>query len=143
MIKNARQYRITVAQIKKFRQAIAELKKAPASGTHPMLVKAQREALESQLADLSAEAAEYESLSSGNQRKLQLASLEELPRAIIRARIARGLTQKQLAREVGLKEQQIQRYEASEYAKASFERIKQITDALKIRIREEVILGEP
>ena len=37
--------------------------------------------------------------------------------ALISARIARGMTQRQLASLVGLKEQQIQRYEARDYAK--------------------------
>jgi HTH-type transcriptional regulator/antitoxin HigA len=45
---------------------------------------------------------------------------------LIQARIARGLTQKELTQKMGLKEQQIQRYEASSYAKASLARINQI-----------------
>jgi len=41
---------------------------------------------------------------------LELESLAELPEALIRARIAVGLTQKGLAGRLGLKEQQVQRY---------------------------------
>ena len=46
--------------------------------------------------------------------------MADVPRLLIRARIARGLSQKSLAGRLVLKEQQIQRYEASEYASAKF-----------------------
>ena len=59
---------------------------------------------------------------------------------MIQARIARGLTQKELAQKLGLKEQQIQRYEASSYAKASLARINQIIDVLDIKIGSKVDL---
>ena len=41
-----------------------------------------------------------------------------------------GLSQKELADRIGLKEQQIQRYEATEYASASLTRIQEIIGAL-------------
>ena len=47
---------------------------------------------------------------------------------LIRARIAQGLSQKSLAGRLGLKEQQIQRYEASEYASASLARIRSVAE---------------
>lgn len=142
MIKNERQHRITRAQIQKLRRAVRDLKRTPSEGAHPVLVKAQREALESQLADLMAETHEYERLRHGKRRILHLKSLDELPRALISARIAKGLTQRELAAQMGWKEQQIQRYEASNYATASFERIKRVIDVLKIRIREQVLLEQ-
>ena len=49
-----------------------------------------------------------------------------MARLLIRAGIARGLSQKSLASRLGLKEQQIQRYEASEYASASLARIRSV-----------------
>src|SRR5437868_1854419 len=124
MIKNERQYKITRVQIQKFRDALDRLRCNRPKDTHPILLKAQRDALRSQLNDLLAEVAEYEGLQKGNQSVLRLDSLNELPNALIRARIAKGLSQKQLAEKLGLKEQQIQRYEASDYATASFARIK-------------------
>ena len=48
----------------------------------------------------------------------------------LRAQIARGLNQKTLAGRLGLKEQQIQRYEASEYASASLARIRSVAEVL-------------
>ncbi|MGA2863166.1 MAG: helix-turn-helix transcriptional regulator [Verrucomicrobiota bacterium] len=140
MIKNERQYRISKAQVAKFRGALEALTRTPPRDFHPVLLKAQREALESQLGDLLAEVGEYEALQAGRQRVLQLRSLDEIPEALIRARIAKGLSQKELAEKIGLKEQQIQRYEATDYATATFGRIQQVIRALDLRIRKAVRL---
>jgi ribosome-binding protein aMBF1 (putative translation factor) len=140
MIKNERQYRISRAQVAKFRGALESLKQTPRGDLHPVLLKAQREAVESQLGDLLAEVGECQALQAGRQRPLQLRSLEEIPGALIRARIAKGLSQKQLAEKIGLKEQQIQRYEATDYATASFGRMQQVIRALNLRIRKAALL---
>jgi len=55
--------------------------------------------------------------------------------ALIRARIARGLTQRELAERVGLAEQAIQRYEAGDYAGVSFARVVEIADALDVTVQ--------
>ena len=60
-----------------------------------------------------------------------LGTVAELPANLIKARIARGLSQKDLADRIGLKEQQIQRYEATDYASASLARIKEVVSALR------------
>ncbi len=54
--------------------------------------------------------------------------------SVVRARHA----QRQLAERLGLKEQQIQRYEATNYASASMERVSQVIEALGIEVREQV-----
>ena len=63
MIKNERQYRFTKAQANRFSQTLQSL--GEADGVHPLIVKAQREALSSQIADLEGELREYESLTAG------------------------------------------------------------------------------
>ncbi|MGH2544765.1 MAG: hypothetical protein ACRDIB_18390, partial [Ardenticatenaceae bacterium] len=90
MIKNDRQYRITRAQAVKFEEALQQLEAAPADQDelHPLLRTAQREALESQLADLVAQLEEYEALQAGSQVVLEVESLAALPRALIQGRIA-------------------------------------------------------
>jgi ribosome-binding protein aMBF1 (putative translation factor) len=132
MIKNARQYRIAKREATRFEKAIDELERDPNSrkGVHPRLVKAQKEALSSQLASLRAEIDEYESLHGRKRKKLNPKDLEDLPRTLIQARIAAGLTQKELAERLGIKEQQIQRYETTDYASASLARMIEIARAL-------------
>ncbi|GAP96592.1 helix-turn-helix domain-containing protein [Leptolyngbya sp. NIES-2104] len=142
MIKNERQYRITKAQIEKFSDALAQLSASSQQDqfVHPLLRKAEKEAMESQLAELRAQLEEYEALKEGQQAVLELDSLEALPRALIKARIAAGLTQKDLAERLGLKEQQIQRYEETEYTSASFARLVEVSRAIGIQMREEILL---
>jgi len=67
------------------------------SNTHPILVKAQKEAMECQLSELEDPVREYEKLRSGKYRVLKESSFEDFPIELIRARIPLGLTQKQLA----------------------------------------------
>ncbi len=61
---------------------------------------------------------------------------------MIRARIASGLSQRGLADRLGLKEQQIQRYEASDYASASFARIKRVVSALGMELDGALLAAE-
>ncbi|MDE2741856.1 MAG: hypothetical protein OXI58_09725 [Gemmatimonadota bacterium] len=65
MIKNERQYRLTKAQANRFSQTLQSL--GEADGVNPLIVKAQRESLSSQIADLEDELREYESLTTGRQ----------------------------------------------------------------------------
>jgi DNA-binding XRE family transcriptional regulator len=100
----------------------------------------QIDALRSTLTDLEAELAEYDALHDAT--LIEAAGIDQLPVALIRARIASGLTQRQLAERVGLAEQAIQRYEASNYAGASFDRLVQIADALNLTIHYDVRFTE-
>ena len=143
MIANKFQYNLTRSQASRFAQALALLDGiAIDSGKslHPLLQQAERSALRSQLETLNTELAEYEAFRSGQQRSFSLNSFEELPQALICARIVSGLTQKQLAERLGLKEQQIQRYEASGYAAASLQRVTAVIKALGLQVREEIAL---
>src|SRR5881396_2078026 len=142
MIKNERQYRITKAQAQKLRRALTLLARSLGKGNvHPVLRKAQADALRSQLADLRGEIRQYESLRSGKKKTLELDSLDDLPRALIEARIAAGLSQKDLADRLGLKEQQIQRYESTNYGSASLARVQQIAHVLGLRVQADAFVA--
>ena len=139
MITNERQYRITKAEAKRFEEALGQPEKETAK-VHPRIQQAMREGLESQLRELREEMAEYEALRSGKASVWELDSLKDLPDALIRARIAAGLTQKELAARLGLKEQQIQRYEATRYAGVSLDRIHEVASSLGLRITGRVLI---
>ena len=134
MIKNERQYRITKAMAARFQNNLTGLKQKPDAddGVHPLIAKAQEEALTSQLADLENELVEYESLKAGKFRLDSLKIVADLPSVLIKARIAQGLSQKELAERIGLKEQQIQRYEATDYASANLARIQEVASAFNV-----------
>ena len=139
MIANERQFRITNAAAREFEEALTNLETVEAHRP-PELRRVMREAMESHLEELREEIAAYEALRSGKVGVLELTSLAELPDALIRARIAVGLTQKRLAERLGLKEQQVQRYEATQYAGVSLDRIQAVAEALGVEIHERVIL---
>jgi ribosome-binding protein aMBF1 (putative translation factor) len=128
MIKNERQYRITKAQAAKFEAAIERLRGETA--THPRLLRAQEDALRSQLESLELELREYEELRSGAIPAPNLEYLGGVSQDLVRARIAAGLSQKELADLLDMPEQQIQRYEATDYESVSLARLRQIADAL-------------
>jgi len=136
MIKNERQYMVTKSQADKFARALEQLRAQPGGKDQVdvLLLKAEESALRSQLVDLRAELEEYEALRKGKRGFLKIRSLEELPRALIRARIVAGLNQKELAERLGLKEQQIQRYEATEYSSASLGRLIEVSRALGLKV---------
>lgn len=142
MITNERQYRITRKKANQFREAIKNFasNQTNRSDIHPLLIQAKREGMESQLSDLVAELTEYERLKSKSSSVLSINSFDELGDGLIRARIACGLSQKALARRMNLQEQQIQRYEATRYASASYDRLREVANALGLRIRNDIFL---
>ena len=138
MITNERQYRITSAQLEKLKMAIDtfEIKAATERTKSKILAKAELEALRSEYENLSMQLLEYETLKSGTVEILKAANLEEVPSILIRARIVKGFSQRRLAEAIGLKEQQIQRYEAEEYASANLQRLAEVANALGLHISE-------
>lgn len=142
MITNERQFKITRTEAEKFRRVLQEMQSGAAQryGVHPRLVQAEREALESQLADLETEIAEYEQLKAATAPLISIDSFDDFAEGLIKARISAGISQKELADRLGLKEQQVQRYEAERYSSASYQRLRDIAGAIGVRIKNEILL---
>ena len=139
MITNERQYRITKAALKKFEASIAAHEVGqPSPDVHPRIYQAMGDALRSEAEVLRCQLQEYDRLRAGRVKQRSLRSLDELPRAIIEARIAAHITQKGLADRLGVAEQQVQRWEATDYAGVSVQRLQQVADALGAKITEKV-----
>jgi HTH-type transcriptional regulator / antitoxin HigA len=143
MITNDRQYKIVKSQIEQFQQSLDELLKNTegAPNVHPKIFEASRNAIISQLRQLTEMITEYESLKSGEVLVTQINSLTELPLALIKARIANGLTQAELAEKLGLKMQQIQRYESERYETASLKTLEKIASQLGIILHGDIQLA--
>lgn len=142
MIKNNRQYILTKKQLENFYSSREEVKNNPPSDKtlDPLFQKIHAEAIVSQISDLEVDLQEYESLLRGDIKTFECSSLAKLPSLLIKARISMGLSQKDLAQKLGLKEQQIQRYEATDYESASMSRLLEISDTLGLKFTQKVEL---
>jgi ribosome-binding protein aMBF1 (putative translation factor) len=128
MIQNQLQYRVTQSRLNEFREALTSLsqEKLPRKA-----IEVRRKALESLIAELEADLRAYDELQHSEMPDLSL--LEDLPETLIKARIAAGLTHAALAERLGMKPQQVQRYEATKYASASLERVMEVAKAIQGR----------
>jgi len=144
MIRNERQYRITKTKLNEFQLALVELKKLPEPTeiNDKLDYQLDLDTLSSQIEEFEEEIAEYESLQQGTVEQLILESFDQLPQALIKARIVRGLTQEKLAEILEVKPQQVQRDEANLYAGASFSKLLAIQKALHLEIKQKVIFQE-
>jgi HTH-type transcriptional regulator / antitoxin HigA len=143
VITNEVQRRSTEAHLRQFEEALANLEAKHPGKKRSKLTQLEIDAVRSQAADLRAELDEYDQLRSGEVSTLEAGSLEELATLLIKARIARGWTQRQLADELGVAEQQVQRYEATGYRSASLARMCDVADALQVTITERASLRGP
>lgn len=127
MIKNDRQYAVSLAQAKRLRDGIAKAEKATGARAKSKLDSAG--IWRTQLKKIEDELLEYDRIKAGIAGPLS-GSIEELGRILIRARLARGWTQEELAQKIGLPKQSIQDYEAREYERTSLSRLQLIMQTL-------------
>ena len=144
MITNERQFRIANAQLKRFEEALAaQAATGPSPDVHPRIHQAMIEATASERDELRAQLERYDDLRSGRVAQRTLTSIRELPIALIEARIAARLTQRELAEQLGVPEQQVQRWEANGYAGVGIDRLQEIADALKLQVLETITFAIP
>lgn len=101
------------------------------------------DAIASERDELRAQLARYDDLRSGRIGERTLSSLRELPIALVEARIVARLTHRDLAERLGVREQQVQRWEANTYAGVAIDRLHEIADALKLQVLATVTYPVP
>ena len=138
MIQNERQYGVTKSQLARLEQARKVA--IDAKGTMPEpYYDGMMAGLNRLIGELQGQLVEFDELRTA--KSLTVASMEELPDALIKARVARGLTQKDLADILKIKPQQIQKYEFERYKSASLRRLLQVAKALHVSFHAEIGLG--
>lgn len=142
LIANEVQNHATKAHLAQFeaaaRNMAARLRSKPSK-----LERLELEAVEAQAEALRSELDQYERLRSGAVSTFEASSLADLATLLVKARIARGWSQRRLAEAIGIAEQQVQRYEATEYRSASLARLREVAIALHLTISLKAELGEP
>jgi len=146
MITNRRQLNITRSQIRRLEKVLHGSRGA-ADRMDQRVFDAMMAGIESQIEDLKKEVAEYKEMERAE--VFDVVSAEDLPMALIRARIARGLTHGDLAEKLSLPVQQVQRYESTRYQGVGFRRILDVIRALglgvsaRVDLRPETVVGHP
>jgi DNA-binding Xre family transcriptional regulator len=132
MIKNEKQYKITKSKAALLQQDISRIK----NEGNPLSVKSQL-VLNSMLdmcSSMENEIAAYDSLKENKTIVLRSRRLQELPAMMIEYKIASGLTQKEMAKKIGMKEQQLQRYEDTDFESISFQNLIKILRAIGLEL---------
>ncbi|MCX6633488.1 MAG: helix-turn-helix domain-containing protein [Acidobacteria bacterium] len=129
MIKSDAQKERTLAQIEGFRKALAKVEEE-ASGKRS---KAIRESYASMIRQLEDELHEYDQLKSGELALPHIERLDQVAPFIARIRIAKGVSQTELARRLGVSKQVISRYEENEYQTVAVARLQEILDAIGVK----------
>jgi HTH-type transcriptional regulator / antitoxin HipB len=138
MIQNEHQYKISQGKVKDIQQRLEQLLQERTT-LHPRQFKMRENGLKGILEEIQEEIKKYDSLKE-NPVIIEIDSFSEIPVALIKARIALGMTQKDLADKLGMKEQQIQRYEANQYGSAGFHRLTEVAEALKVKLNSSHLI---
>jgi len=139
MIQNERQYKVTKGQIAKIEGALKSSRNLREK-MDPRVYTAMIAGIEWEINRLQQQLHDFEELKETS--ALFMHSIEELPQILVKTRIARGYNQKKLAERLGIKPQQIQKYEVTAYRSASWKRILEIMEALGLDFEAHIPLKE-
>ncbi|WP_313931992.1 MULTISPECIES: helix-turn-helix transcriptional regulator [Nostoc] len=142
MIKNEQQYQNSLDWLQRFEQSIAELDSNEQLKVEPERWKLHRDSYQSQVDELKLEISEYERLincDTSKPLKIQVDSLNKLPNALIKARLAAKISQRELADRLGIDEQRVKEYEDTDYQCASFVEILEVSTALGVEFEAATV----
>jgi HTH-type transcriptional regulator / antitoxin HipB len=131
MIQNEHQYKVTQGEIRKLEQVIEKLLEQ--DGLQSRQLAMMQHGFQTQIDRMLVELREYDELKAGK-IEITMAAIEDLPRVLIQKRISLGMTQRELAAKLGIKEQMVQRYEANGYESISYQRLTEVWNALDASI---------
>lgn len=138
MIKNEKQYKYTKKWIKRFENEINAYEQDEASKqADPVNWQYNRQTLQYHLDALLEEIKEYEALINCDRTEpitIKVKTLNQLPLALIKARLAAKLTYKDLAERLGIEEERVYQYENSDYQCASFVELINVAEVLAVEI---------
>lgn len=113
-------------QVEFYQHAIAKI----ANGKAKRRSDSMAAKIEQVLCEREDQIREYDALKRGELKLPKIERLEQIAAQIVPIRIARGVSQTELARRLGVSKQVVSRYEESGYQTAGLERVQEILDAL-------------
>ena len=130
MIKNEKQYRMTKKTLEGWELTRQQLLHNRLPNTPNWLYEEQVFSAKEQIRQLKSQLKEYEDTKTGKKKLPALTIVNDIPSLLVQWRIARNLTQRDLATKLGIHENQIQRYENTNYSGASLSTVGQIANIL-------------
>lgn len=139
MIRNEAEYKEAVRRIGEEKQRLGEQRKHLQSmGLTAAQVKRAIDPIRSFHLQLEEEVASYERLKRGEFEEVR--NLRGLGHLLISLRIARGMSQRELATKLGVNESQVSRDERNEYHGITLDRATRIIDVLGVELKTTVEL---
>jgi HTH-type transcriptional regulator/antitoxin HipB len=140
MIKNEKQYIVTKKKLSGIYEGIDRIEalKKPISATKKLILvslKVMKEQMENEIHA-------FDLLKTSDSPLLNERSIDNLPELLIEFKIHSGMTQKEFSQKVGMKEQQIQRYEAENFNSISFKNLLKILHAIGLDIKVRGYVSE-
>ena len=132
MIKNEKQYSISKKLLSEINENIADLKKDTTQ--HPLKIKMMLASAINMQKEIEQDILLYETLKTDKIQILKERLFVDLPSLLIEYKIKSGLTQKEFAAQLGIKEQQLQRYEADNFRSVTFKNLIRFLDAIGLEI---------
>ncbi len=134
MIRNETEYQEAVRRLtEEKRRLAAHQKRLAEAGLSAAELKRALDPLRSFQAQLAEEIESYERLKRGDVDTLL--NLHGLGRSLVALRIARGITQRELAEKLGVHESQVSRDERNDYHGVTVERATRVLEALKVQMK--------
>ena len=142
MIRNETVYQEVSARLAEERSRLVEHRsRLKEAGLSEMEIKRVTDPMESFHIQLQEEVESYERLKRGEFEELE--NLRGFGQMLISLRIAQGISQRELAKRLGVHESQVSRDERNEYYGITLERAVRILDALNVRLRTKVEIAPP
>jgi len=146
MIRNEAEYQEALSRLAEERERLNEHRvRLAGMGLNDEELKRALDPLRSFHLQLEEEVQSYERLKRGDMG--ELLNLHGLGHTLVALRIARGLTQRELAERLGVHESQVSRDERNEYHGVTVDRASRILDAMGVRLRslfeQPILPNEP
>lgn len=140
MIRSEKEYREAVGRIRQEEERLAKQEaELKAMGLGPAEIKRALDPMRSFHEQLKEEVQSYERLKRGEFD--EVLNLRGLGQLLVSLRVARGLTQRQLAERLGVHETQVSRDERNEYHGITLERAARVLDALEVEVHSRIQLA--
>jgi len=138
-IKSDDQRQKTAKQIELFNQQIENVRQKKGAAVAELFAKSVRH----HLSDLKEQIKAYDALKTGGLEPLGKCQLSEVGPYLVKARIASGMTQADLAKKLSVSQPMVHKYERVEYQGARADTLAKVAEVLRVSLNLDLNFGAP